>query len=79
MLRKDKVIRRHCVFKIKHNDDEMLVLKGRKVLHGHRDAEKNTVRKHCATEDMYFIWMKLSIAACMYFAIGEANIIVNFM
>lgn len=68
------IISSHVIFKIKTNDDESLKLKGRIVVHGNRDAEKDMVRSDCAAADMMIVRMMISLATILGFNMATADI-----
>lgn len=68
------VISSHVVFKIKTNDDSSLKLKGRIVVHGNRDADRDLVRSDCAAADMMLIRLVISLTTIMGFNLGSADI-----
>lgn len=68
------VISSHVVFKVKTNDDGSLELKGRVVVHGNRDSEKDSVRSDRAAADMMIVRTVISLASILGFELATADI-----
>lgn len=68
------VISSHVVFKVKTQDDESLRMKARIVVHGNRDADKDSVRSDCASADMMLVRMVISLTTIMGFNLASADI-----
>lgn len=74
MPKSSNTISSHCVLNIKDIDDGSWKYKGLLVLHGHLDAEKNTVRKYFSSAYMSVIRITLLIASRIKFLVGSADI-----
>lgn len=72
--RNANVISSHVIFKIKTEDDGSLRLKGRIVVHGNRDADRELVRSDSAAADMMIIRMIISLATILDFNMASADI-----
>lgn len=68
------IISSHVVFKVKTNDDGSLRLKGRIVVHGNRDDDKDLVRSDSAAADMMIVRLVISLAAMLGFNLATADI-----
>ena len=68
------VISSHVVYKIKKQDDEMLILKARLVPHGNNDNDKDSIRKDSSTAQFHVIRLLLSIATFIGLRLGTADI-----
>lgn len=68
------LISSHVVFKVKTNDDGSLKLKGRIVVHGNRDDDKDLVRSDSAAADMMIVILVISLAAILGFNLATADI-----
>lgn len=73
------VVSSHSIFKIKTLDDGEIKLKGRIVVHGNRDSEKDLVRGDCASADMLVIRLVIAIGTCLGFLFGTGDIKGAFM
>lgn len=71
---RENVISSHVVFKVKNNEDGGLKLKGRIVVHGSRDTDRDLVRSDSAAAEMLIIRMVISLEAILNFYMATADI-----
>lgn len=63
------IISNHTLFTVRTEDDGILKLKSRIVVHGHLDAEKDDVRADCAAADMLIVRLLLFLCTCLGFPV----------
>lgn len=68
------VISSHFIYKLKTNDDGSLLLKGRIVVHGNRDAQKDIVRIDSASADIMTVRFVINLSATLGFNLATADI-----
>lgn len=68
------VISSHWVYKIKKATNGTLRLKGRLVLHGNRDDEKDVIRKDSAAADMLIVRIVIAIGTLLGFSFASTDI-----
>lgn len=62
------------MYKIKKGEDVTILLKARLVLHGHRNDEKDIIRKYSAASDLLLIRLIISFYTVMNFLIAAADV-----
>lgn len=73
------IVSSHSIFKVKKDDLGNMKLKGRIVIHGNHDADRDKVRADCAAADMAVIRMLISIGTCLGLTFGSADITGAYM
>lgn len=62
------------MFKVKEDEDHLRKLKARLVTHGNHDDMKNEVRKDCSNAEMIVVRLPISVALCLGFCFGVADV-----